>query len=962
MKSIKLLLFTLLIILCSSFVLATITHSGLVPANLFQTTGTSVVFNWTATTTGSVTVIPSYLLITEYGNESNFLQNQSIKYVTNGSNYNTTVNGFIRPGYYQYKIRSGDAATKPVMTSSNSYPYNTSDGNNTLNFNYTINGTFQQCTVNLTLSAVLNASDVVTNFGLSGCNFTVTNTSFIILTGTGYGTDEYIQSDGGNASTKIGFSGKQSGTQTNFTSVPRYFEIQQTGISGNLTYFRWMNDSGFEAMRLNKDTGDLVVAGGINASSLNLTGNLDITGNITLGQKITFFLGAMIDNIVGEVLKFTGHVNVTGDLYVTENARFAKNVSFNTINSSLVPSINNTYDLGASGNYWQNIYVGIINLITLLTDDQISNDVTANATKLIEKQSLNFTHFHAAENITNGTFGAGNVIFPDNVSASYFLGDTITPTSTNDLVNKEYVDLATASTAFDFFLTNQVSDLSTHYNLTEADTGLPETSLTTPSMGEGNFNIFNWTTKLNQPEFNELRQGIYDVHIHLSKSGSRAVTITPYLYNVSADGTVKDLIVTFETSEELTTSGIAYELHGVLSSPYRLVDGSRLLLEINATFGAGSPTSVTVAMEGTTDSHLTVETSSNAFEKIFVRRDGTNPLLGDWDQGVFNLTNPDSYFLGRTDLNRAIGNITESQIYNYAANSTADFSAAGFGADNHLHNASNITSGIFLGNYTFNEHLNATNWLNVTITESQIKNYAANSSSDMLPIIDAQGFYNESKINTTQLQEQTDGFLGIIWSWLLARINEAVIPESQISDYGANSTADFPTFGTDGHLHNASNITSGIFLGNYTFAEHLNATNWQNVTIAESQIKNYACNSTADFSSAFADITGDTWEGDMDYDGFNITNINTILGKLDNIRIGNAGHDSNSLISEDDLYVSGKLEVDGLIYSDAGIDANTNDITSIQNATFSGDPTNHRIRDNSTCLIFEGDTTTFLVC
>ena len=43
-------------------------------------------------------------------------------------------------------------------------------------------------------------------------------------------------------------------------------------------------------------------------------------------------------------------------------------------------------------------------------------------------------------------------------------------------------------------------------------------------------------------------------------------------------------------------------------------------------------------MEGTTDSHLTIETSSNAFEKIFIRRDGTNTLVGDWQ--VDSVINP----------------------------------------------------------------------------------------------------------------------------------------------------------------------------------------------------------------------------------------------------------------------------------------------------------------------------------
>lgn len=262
----------LLLLLCSAFVSTSIVLNTPTAYQVFDQT--SVMFNFTPTTTGAVTVIPAYLYLSEYGNDSNMVLNQTIKYATNGSAYNFSVLGFI-PSDYKFYIVVGDGATKPVMSSSNSYPFNTGDGNNTMNFNYTVNGTFEQCTVTLSNSSVLNASDVVTNFGSSGCNFTATNTSIIILTGTGYGSDEYIQLDSGNASTKIGFSGIDFGTQTNYPSVSRWFQIENTSdpVTSN---FVWGNGT-FDAMILNKDNGDLTIMGWLVAQNFSFSNVSDST-------------------------------------------------------------------------------------------------------------------------------------------------------------------------------------------------------------------------------------------------------------------------------------------------------------------------------------------------------------------------------------------------------------------------------------------------------------------------------------------------------------------------------------------------------------------------------------------------------------------------------------------------------------------------------------------------------------
>ena len=80
------------------------------------------------------------------------------------------------------------------------------------------------------------------------------------------------------------------------------------GAETNISILHGKNDSGSEVpMRVDSD-GRLKV----NLNFMNVTtGNLFVTGNLTFGEKITFTLGEMIDNIVDNWIRVTGNLNVT---------------------------------------------------------------------------------------------------------------------------------------------------------------------------------------------------------------------------------------------------------------------------------------------------------------------------------------------------------------------------------------------------------------------------------------------------------------------------------------------------------------------------------------------------------------------------------------------------------------------------------------------------------------------------
>ena len=89
-------------------------------------------------------------------------------------------------------------------------------------------------------------------------------------------------------------------------------------FSGN-SNISFLNASGDEIVRFT-DTGRVGI--GINNPSekLNVSGNMGISenviasGNVTLGQKITFAFGEIIDNIVDGIIKINGNLNVSGNV------------------------------------------------------------------------------------------------------------------------------------------------------------------------------------------------------------------------------------------------------------------------------------------------------------------------------------------------------------------------------------------------------------------------------------------------------------------------------------------------------------------------------------------------------------------------------------------------------------------------------------------------------------------------
>ena len=80
---------------------------------------------------------------------------------------------------------------------------------------------------------------------------------------------------------------------------------------------------------------------------LNVVGNANITGNLTLGEKITFAFGEIIDNIVNGWITITGNLNVTGNItaenvFIPQYVYSHTNATINITGSSVWTNI--TFD------------------------------------------------------------------------------------------------------------------------------------------------------------------------------------------------------------------------------------------------------------------------------------------------------------------------------------------------------------------------------------------------------------------------------------------------------------------------------------------------------------------------------------------------------------------------------------------------------------------------------------------
>jgi len=130
-----------------------------------------------------------------------------------------------------------------------------------------------------------------------------------------------------------------------------------TGFAGTTYDFSIAESAGTVIMANPKDTNNVVFPVGnvgigttTPQNTLNVIGDGNFTGNLTLGEKITFAFGEFIDNIVDGWIRITGNLNVTNNLTVGGNVT-AENVFL----PSFLFAHTNTTQIVVSAGTWYNV-------------------------------------------------------------------------------------------------------------------------------------------------------------------------------------------------------------------------------------------------------------------------------------------------------------------------------------------------------------------------------------------------------------------------------------------------------------------------------------------------------------------------------------------------------------------------------------------------------------------------------
>ena len=264
-----------------------------------------------------------------------------------------------------------------------------------------------------------------------------------------------------------------------------------------------------------------------------------------------------------------------------------------------------------------------------------------------------------------------------------------------------------------------------------------------------------------------------------------------------------------------------------------LIDGKRLILELQAVVsGGGSNVVVTSAQEGTTDSHLTVETTSAAFSNIFVRQDGSQSLTGNWDQGNFNLTSVTSWFLGIVQASKVFG-LTDF-IWNIAGNGTLLFTSDWNATNTSYALQGDLINGTFTNTNAETECSGALYLAGNGTCTADLDTTIANTDAESKC---AGALYLAGNGTCTAELDTTYSASGILLDLTSTTfsINEGTLTDERICEYESTGTQLECTLVKDGsgacasgavclgdHTHAASQVTAGTFAaGNYVMPTNL---------------------------------------------------------------------------------------------------------------------------------------------
>ncbi|KKM74270.1 hypothetical protein LCGC14_1402030 [marine sediment metagenome] len=212
----------------------------------------------------------------------------------------------------------------------------------------------------------------------------------------------------------------------------------------------------------------------------------------------------------------------------------------------------------------------------------------------------------------------------------------VDPTASNHLATKEYVDSAIAFIE-NYFLIDTASDIAGIYYVASETVGGGGGTLPTLGLGTGDGQaLVNFATLSTLPGVNTLLMGVYELHAHVQRTnGTKPYTVYFELYTRTDPGGVETLRATSEDSAEYDDNNEnVIEIHANVAADVDINTTDRLVWKLLVDVGsAGSAIDLDILVEGTTNAHVAVPTTTEVLSSVFVRQDGTKELSADWDAG-----------------------------------------------------------------------------------------------------------------------------------------------------------------------------------------------------------------------------------------------------------------------------------------------------------------------------------------
>ena len=302
---------------------------------------------------------------------------------------NVTANNFI--GRIQGSVANGNSNIS--ITTANGNIVLTSGGNSTLTVtpaNITVSGNTviagNATTIGLSASGNVNANNVVVTSNIAGNNLSlsgtitsgaITSNGLISTTGNVSAGNLNITANSSIASGNLNVAGNITGNNSNIANIYGNF-ISINGLANVVT----LNANGSisttgnvtsaaNVVANNASVGNLITAGALTVTANVQGGNFNASNAITAGGSLlvnsitsntTISAGGNVSvtgNVaVAQAITATGNINTSANLTVAVNANVNGNLRVGgNVSSNLIPSANNTYNLGTPTQRWQDLYL-----------------------------------------------------------------------------------------------------------------------------------------------------------------------------------------------------------------------------------------------------------------------------------------------------------------------------------------------------------------------------------------------------------------------------------------------------------------------------------------------------------------------------------------------------------------------------------------------------------------------------